>query len=195
MPQKGCKKPGVSAALKGRIPPNKGQKTDKPAWNRGLSPSAETIAKNAEAHRGRTPWNKGLRVDDPRVAAAEEKRRVMRQYVIPVGRKETLRRYDEKQRVINPFRRREMRGRSRVRQSGGYFERVDLRAVLERDGWVCGICGGFVSLEDLSFDHIKAISLGGDHTASNLQVCHLGCNSGKSNKERAALRVLREEAG
>lgn len=37
----------------GRPAPNKGKKTGKPAWNRGLSPSLETRKKQSESHVGK----------------------------------------------------------------------------------------------------------------------------------------------
>lgn len=194
MPQKGCKKPRVSAAMRGRTPWNKGRKTGQPGWNRGVSPSADTIAKIAAAKRRCVPWNKGLTKGDPRVAIGEQRRREAREYARPIGRRESVRKYEAKRKIANPFVFREMAGRRRANQLGHYVERVDLRMVLERDGWICGICGGLVSLENLSFDHIRPLSLGGAHTAENLQVCHLACNSRKGAEERRLAALLKEEA-
>lgn len=55
-----------------------------------------------------------------------------------------------------------------------------LRAlVIERDGLVCGICGGAVAPDDVHIDHIVPWSRGGAETLSNLQVAHSLCNMRK----------------
>jgi 5-methylcytosine-specific restriction endonuclease McrA len=50
------------------------------------------------------------------------------------------------------------------------------RLVIDRDGYVCGICGGVVESNDVHLDHIKPHSLGGPTIASNLRVTHSRCN-------------------
>jgi 5-methylcytosine-specific restriction endonuclease McrA len=60
------------------------------------------------------------------------------------------------------------------------IEPVDYRAILERDGWVCHICGGPVlSRNDLQFDHIIPLSRGGPHSMANIAVAHALCNNRK----------------
>lgn len=61
------------------------------------------------------------------------------------------------------------------------FRNVD---VFERDGWVCGICGGDVDRDlvwpdhmSASLDHIVPVSKGGTHTLDNVQCSHFICNS------------------
>lgn len=61
--------------------------------------------------------------------------------------------------------------------------------IFERDGWVCGICGGKIrsSLkhphpESASIDHILPVSCGGSDTPANVQAAHLRCNCAKSNR-------------
>ena len=49
-------------------------------------------------------------------------------------------------------------------------------AVIERDGLVCGICGGVVAEDDVHIDHIYPWSLGGSDELDNLQVAHSSCN-------------------
>lgn len=52
--------------------------------------------------------------------------------------------------------------------------------VIERDGMVCGLCGGDVDgVEDIHIDHIKPVSHGGSDHISNLQVAHSWCNLSK----------------
>jgi 5-methylcytosine-specific restriction endonuclease McrA len=46
----------------------------------------------------------------------------------------------------------------------------------KRDGWLCGICGGKVTRNNWSHDHIIPLSLGGSHTYDNTVLAHLECN-------------------
>jgi hypothetical protein len=48
--------------------------------------------------------------------------------------------------------------------------------VIERDGYVCGLCGGEVEPSDVHIDHIHPYSKGGQDVAGNLQVAHSLCN-------------------
>jgi hypothetical protein len=48
--------------------------------------------------------------------------------------------------------------------------------VIKRDGYVCGLCGGDVDLNDVHLDHKIPWSKGGKHTLDNLQVAHSKCN-------------------
>ena len=59
---------------------------------------------------------------------------------------------------------------------------VDYTKILERDGYVCHICGGNVPPEELHFDHIIPLSRGGVHSEENIAVSHAVCNMRKSNK-------------
>lgn len=60
------------------------------------------------------------------------------------------------------------------------------RAIFERDGWICGLCGEQID-PNLKWpdpmcgtlDHIVPIALGGSHDTANRQAAHLGCNSAK----------------
>lgn len=56
------------------------------------------------------------------------------------------------------------------------------RAVIERDGGVCGLCGGDVDPGDIHIDHILPVSLGGQDLMENLQVAHSKCNIRKGNR-------------
>lgn len=55
-------------------------------------------------------------------------------------------------------------------------------AVIERDGFVCGLCGGEVEPDDVHIDHIFPKSLGGSDRLDNLQVAHSLCNMRKGNR-------------
>lgn len=50
------------------------------------------------------------------------------------------------------------------------------RAVIERDGLICGICRYPVARKDVHIDHRIPVSRGGATTLENLQVTHARCN-------------------
>lgn len=76
--------------------------------------------------------------------------------------------------------------RRRARLHGSRAERFTHAEILDRDGWICQLCGepidplvrGRQSLA-ASIDHIVPVALGGDHTRANVQAAHIGCNSAK----------------
>jgi len=76
------------------------------------------------------------------------------------------------------------RHRKRARKHGVGYEPIRLATVLERDGWVCGICTEPISRAATypdpmqpSLDHIVPMSKGGSHTYSNVQAAHHRCNT------------------
>jgi hypothetical protein len=67
--------------------------------------------------------------------------------------------------------------RQRMRDAGG--EKIDAKTrafVMKRDGGMCRLCS---SRDDLTLDHILAISNGGTHAPENLRVLCRSCNSRK----------------
>lgn len=60
------------------------------------------------------------------------------------------------------------------------------RAVIERDGYFCGICRGGVDPSDVHLDHITPWSAGGPTTPGNLRVTHATCNIKKGARVDAA---------
>lgn len=48
--------------------------------------------------------------------------------------------------------------------------------VIDRDGYVCGICGGEVDPDDVHIDHIRPVRHGGQDVEGNLRVTHSLCN-------------------
>jgi 5-methylcytosine-specific restriction endonuclease McrA len=72
----------------------------------------------------------------------------------------------------------------RAVKTGIPFERVDLEALCERDGWTCQLCFGPVDRAimaryhpyGMSFDHVVPETAGGGWTWGNLQLAHRGCN-------------------
>jgi len=60
------------------------------------------------------------------------------------------------------------------------------RAIFERDGWRCYLCGGdidrdarFPAARSPSIDHVKPVSGGGSSDPTNLRATHWGCNEAK----------------
>lgn len=69
---------------------------------------------------------------------------------------------------------------------------ITLDRLRQRDNDICQICGEVVDILDRtdkhigarypSCDHIIPLSKGGAHTWNNVQLAHMGCNSGKCNR-------------
>ena len=71
------------------------------------------------------------------------------------------------------------------------------RHIYERDGWRCGICGRALDRGARvpnpmapTIDHIVPLSLGGSHTPANVRAAHFMCNSRRSNRGAAQMRLL-----
>lgn len=78
------------------------------------------------------------------------------------------------------------------RETGLQAELVDYLAVLQRDGFVCRICGGPIQpaeIRYIHFDHYIPASKGGEHTLDNVVVTHGRCNMRKRSQ------VLTDAAG
>jgi hypothetical protein len=60
---------------------------------------------------------------------------------------------------------------------GAWVEPVDREVVAARDGWRCCICGGRVTRDTWSLDHIVPLSQGGEHSYRNVALAHVRCNS------------------
>lgn len=61
--------------------------------------------------------------------------------------------------------------------------RITIGYLLERDGWMCGICHRKIKRrEDASLDHIIPVSRGGPHELANVQASHKKCNYAKGNR-------------
>ena len=56
------------------------------------------------------------------------------------------------------------------------------RAVIERDGLQCRLCGHEVDPDDVHIDHIQPVTKGGRNRLDNLQVAHSRCNIRKGNR-------------
>jgi len=98
---------------------------------------------------------------------------------------EWARERNERWRKRNPRAVKVMRNRNR-RARAGKGAAVARTRILERDGWICGLCGGAID-PTLSFphplsaevDHVTPIAVGGKTTPENLQAAHRSCNAAK----------------
>lgn len=77
----------------------------------------------------------------------------------------------------------------RAMQAAAFVEHVELPVLLERAGWVCGICSEdipksatFPDVLSPSLDHVIPLSRGGKHEYANAQAAHYGCNAAKQDK-------------
>lgn len=86
----------------------------------------------------------------------------------------------------------EHRHRSRARKRQAFVAPVSRRAIYERDGWLCMVCGDPVNrsakvpeLDAPVLDHVLALAAGGTHEPSNVQCAHFYCNSVKGDRAQA----------
>jgi 5-methylcytosine-specific restriction endonuclease McrA len=87
-------------------------------------------------------------------------------------------------RGINPNGRVGTQRTPRKRTSGRVGKQRRIRGsqrlrIIERDGLICGLCGGDVPANRVDIDHIIPSSLGGTDDDHNLQVTHQSCNRRK----------------
>jgi 5-methylcytosine-specific restriction endonuclease McrA len=99
--------------------------------------------------------------------------------------------YNRRYQQDHPWVQRTNYSRRKAKQRGGAIAAVDEQQIFERDRWTCQLCGQPVDKLlawpdplSKSLDHIIPLRFGGPHTAENVQLVHLVCNS------RKGLRVL-----
>lgn len=79
------------------------------------------------------------------------------------------------------------RRRARRKRAAGQ-ERYEDRAIFDRDGWRCQLCGGRLGGQPVphpkapTIDHIVPIARGGADTPANVQAAHFLCNSRKGDR-------------
>lgn len=86
----------------------------------------------------------------------------------------------------------------KLRKRGVTVENVDALRVLERDGWVCQICGvktpkrlrGTYDDRAPEVDHIIPIAAGGEHSYRNTQCACRKCNISKGSTPMGQLRLV-----
>jgi endogenous inhibitor of DNA gyrase (YacG/DUF329 family) len=79
--------------------------------------------------------------------------------------------------------------RRRARKRNVHNETVYLEVIAKRDKYKCHICRKRVNMDldntnkySPTMDHLIPISLGGDHTYTNIRLAHRTCNSSKGNR-------------
>jgi 5-methylcytosine-specific restriction endonuclease McrA len=92
--------------------------------------------------------------------------------------------------MIDIVKRRALRLNAGARRRGvrGSVRAVDLAHILDRSRdeqgrWLCALCRGPVTLDELSFDHVTALADGGEHAAENLVPAHRKCNEIKGSEK------------
>lgn len=66
---------------------------------------------------------------------------------------------------------------------GKEFSQEVKNKVLERDGYICQLCGKELRKEEKAVDHIIPLSVGGTNTKENGQIVCYDCNNRKENRE------------
>jgi 5-methylcytosine-specific restriction endonuclease McrA len=111
-----------------------------------------------------------------------------------VSRRDYFRRYEREHRQkrseqsrrwqqLNPDKHAEKQSRRRAwKANAPIIERIDRNAIIERDKWMCYLCGVVCTRKNVTLDHIVPLSRGGNHTADNLRVACRSCNSSKGPK-------------
>lgn len=125
-------------------------------------------------------FRKAVQKANAKVCHLPECRRAWQHARTSGWRKANPERYQELQRRRDQARRARRRGLTSV------VEHLTAREIFERDAWRCALCSGSVSKAlrfpdplSASIDHIVPLSLGGEHSAANVQLAHLGCNMRK----------------
>lgn len=85
---------------------------------------------------------------------------------------------------------REKARRRRARKRAAFVAPVVEAELLERDDWICQLCGGRLDLEARCpsplaavIDHVLPLFLGGTHEPGNCQAAHFLCNSIKGRRQ------------
>ena len=92
-------------------------------------------------------------------------------------------------RINNPSKVRSYQHDRRALKRDAWVENVNPRVLLERSGWVCGICKEEIPKDAVygsplyaTVDHVIPLSKGGEHSYANTQPAHFSCNSRKRAK-------------
>ena len=96
------------------------------------------------------------------------------------------RRLTEEERARRQFMRRRKQADYNARRRAAKFTQelanVDRLEILEREGRVCYLCGQWLSVHEMTLDHVVPLARGGAHTPDNLRPAHRSCNSCKGSK-------------
>jgi len=72
--------------------------------------------------------------------------------------------------------------------SFGTKSHVDTGALLNRDGWMCVYCGRWLTLDDMTVDHVLPTLRGGPDALDNCVLSCLGCNAKKGDFDAVEFR-------
>lgn len=146
--------------------------------------SRQAYVRNLEKERARhradrlaDPEKHRLKVRRSYQRHAEQRREARRDYRARNLEKEKA--AGRQYRREHPEKVREWAARRRALKKATQREPIDYNRIIERDGYVCHICGGLVAPDELQFDHIIPLSRGGTHTYDNIAVAHATCNHQK----------------
>lgn len=90
--------------------------------------------------------------------------------------------------VIQRRRRAAIAARRRAEFYGVRNEDVSYEELRERDGDNCYLCRQFLSVHDMTFDHVVPLVKGGEHVKENIRLAHRSCNSRKGKKLVSGLK-------
>lgn len=155
------------------------QKKRSRAWylrNRGLAIARAQKRKHEHAESLKAQDHaRYLRIREKKIADA-------RQWAAenPERCRESKRRWKRANRDVHQASTRAYRERKR---GAKVVEIIPLPEIAGRDDWTCHLCGGDVSRENWSLDHLVPISKGGDHTRENVKLAHMVCNARRGNRD------------
>jgi len=97
--------------------------------------------------------------------------------------KERIRENGHKWRQRHPEKHADIYNRYRARKRNApRIEKIDRKAIIERDNWTCYLCGVTCTPQNVTLDHVVPLYRDGTHTADNLRVACRPCNSRKGTK-------------
>lgn len=101
-------------------------------------------------------------------------------------RRKRFQRPSKEERIRQDFmrqrRRADYNARRRAASFTGQLSDVNRLELLEACGRVCYLCGQYLSVHDLTVDHVVPLSRGGSHTLENIKPAHKVCNSRKGDR-------------
>lgn len=81
--------------------------------------------------------------------------------------------------VLRRRRRADANAKRRAEKLGRPAVDVGRDEIIKRDGRNCYLCGKWVSMNELTLDHVLALTEGGTHAPDNIRIAHGVCNSKK----------------
>ena len=69
-------------------------------------------------------------------------------------------------------------------------DNVSRDEIRRRDCETCYLCHRFVSVHEMTLDHVVPLVQGGTHTLDNLRLVHRACNSKKGTRQLSEIELL-----